>query len=135
MSEPVRRPKKAVKASRTRQNGAAPAEDEEPQVLDAEPVDLDLDSLERDGNRPGPFRLAVEGQRFTLIDPREIDWQDLMVAMRNPLMFIKFAMGDEGVTQFLALRVPEWKMEQLIIGYFKHFGMPDLPELRALSGS
>lgn len=111
-------------------NGASPVE--QPAVKVVEPVDLDLDALERDGNRPGPYSFRIEGVRFTLTDPRELDWQDLLVAQRNPLMFIKFTMGPEQYKTFLATHVPEWKMERLMIAFFKHFGMADSPEARAL---
>jgi hypothetical protein len=109
-----------------------PAEQETPPAAPPVNVDLDLDAIERDGNRPGPFVFRLKGQVFQLIDPRDIDWQDLLVAQRNPLMFVKFALGDADYKRFLQLSVPEWQMEKLMAGFFKHFGMADSPEARAL---
>lgn len=106
----------------------------EPTPVPAGKVHLDLDALDRDGTQPGPFVFTLSGQRFVLDDPRDIDWQDLIIAQRNPLMFIKFTMGDEQYKSFLALRVPEWKMERLMVEFWKHFGVTDSPEVRALLG-
>lgn len=110
------------------------AEEQEPAGPHPAPVDLDLDALERDGTRPGPFTFRIGGESFTLTDPREIDWQDLLVAQRNPMMFIRFTIGDEDYQRFVRQRLPEWKMEKLMVNFFKHFGMTDSPEARALLG-
>lgn len=104
-------------------------------AADTTPVDLDLDALERDGKRPGPFTFRVEGEQFSLADPQDIDWQDLLVATRNPLMFIRYTLGEDEYKRFLRLKMPEWKMEKLMAAFFKHFGMTDSPEVRALLGS
>lgn len=109
--------------------------EEEPPAAPLAPVDLDLDALERDGSRPGPFTFRIEGQQFQLTDPQDVDWQDLLVAQRNPLMFIRFTLGEDNYKRFLALKIPEWKIEKLMVQFFKHFGMTDSPEVRALLGS
>lgn len=111
------------------------APEEELPTAPAVAVDLDLDALERDGSRPGPFTFRIEGQHFQLTDPQDVDWQDLLVAQRNPLMFIRFTLGEESYKRFLALKIPEWKIEKLMVQFFKHFGMTDSPEVRALLGS
>ncbi len=97
-------------------------------------VDLDLDALDRDGTSPGPFTFSLSGETFTLTDPRDIDWQDLIIAQRNPLMFIKFTMGEEQYKKFLGMRVAEWKMERLMVAFWAHYGVTDSPEVRALLG-
>jgi len=126
----------AKSPGRARRAAASAPEEPEEAAPDAPaaPVDLDLDAVERDGTRPGPFVFRLDGQTFALTDPRDIDWQDLLIAQRNPLMFIKFTIGEEDYKRFLYLRVPEWKMERLMVGFFKHFGMSDYPEARALLG-
>ncbi len=110
------------------------APEEELPAAPTQPVDLDLDALERDGSRPGPFSFQIEGKRFQLSDPQDVDWQDLLVAQRNPLMFIRFTLGEQSYKEFLALKIPEWKIEKLMVAFFKHFGMTDSPEVRALLG-
>ncbi len=135
MTVPRTRPAtKTTKATKAAVAKAAPPEEELPPPLSI-PVDLDLDAIERDGHRPGPFAFRMDGQEFTLNDPKEIDWQDLVVAQRNPLMFIRFTMGEAQYKKFLVLRCPEWKMEHLMVAFFQHYGMTtDGPEARALLG-
>ncbi len=125
---------RVTKAAKAAKAAVKPADGVEDELPPAPPVavDLDLDDLERDGHRPGPFSFRVEGNEFTLTDPKEIDWQDLLVAQRNPLMFIRFTMGEEQYKAFLALHTPEWKMEKLMVAFFTHFGMTEGPEARAL---
>ncbi len=107
-----------------------PAVDEAPGPPVA--VDLDLDTLERDGSRPGPYRIRLSGQVFEFQDPRDIDWQDLVMAQRNPLLFLKFCLGEEQYKLFSVLPLPDWGMEKLMKGFFRHFGMGDSPEVSAL---
>jgi hypothetical protein len=115
------------------QDSAGPDTDAGPAPKPAK-VSLDLDLLEAEGHQVEPFTVRVGGQEFTFHNPREIDWQDILLAMRNPLMFVKYALGEEQYAPFLAQRIPEWKMERLVSEFFKHYGMPSLPELSALPG-
>ena len=103
-------------------NGAGPA------------ASLDLDALEREGTNPPPFTFRLNGHTYTMVDRQEIDWQDLLTAMRNPIAFIKFAMSAADHALFLAERVPLWKMDILIESYFKHFGIPLPGEATGSSG-
>jgi hypothetical protein len=95
---------------------------------------LDLDALEREGEVAGPFTFRHDGVVYTMLDPQEIDWQDLLSGLRNPALFVKFAMGPEDQKKFFGSRVPAWKMNQLMKGYQDWFGLPDLGNLNALRG-
>lgn len=108
-------------------NGAVPAAEETPL-----PVSLDLDSLEREGAVAQPFRFTHNSRSYTMIDPQEIDWQDLISGFRNPALFVRFAMSAEDQREFFASRVPAWKMNKLMEGYQKHYNLPDLGNLSAL---
>lgn len=96
------------------------------------PVSLDLDALEREGERPGPFLFQHEGQTFNMMDPQDIDWQDLLSGLRNPALFIRFAMSVQDQKRFFSLRVPGWKMNKLMKAYQDHYGIPDLGNANAL---
>lgn len=95
-------------------------------------VSLDLDALEREGEIAGPFTFQNEGHTFTMIDPQEIDWQDLVSAMRNPALFVRYALSLADQKVFFAQRVPGWKMNKLMEAYVAHFGLPDLGNASAL---
>lgn len=96
------------------------------------PVSLDLDSLEREGGRPGAFVFKHDGATFQMIDPQDIDWQDVLSGLRNPALFIRFAMSLEDQKRFFSLRVPAWKMNKLMQGYQEHYSIPDLGNANAL---
>jgi hypothetical protein len=95
-------------------------------------VALDLDSLEREGGPRVPFTFAHEGQTYTLVDPQEIDWQELLMGMRNPALFMRYALSEEDQRKFLSAKVPSWKMNILMEKYQEHYGLPNLGELNAL---
>jgi hypothetical protein len=95
-------------------------------------VSIDLDALEREGDKPGPFTFQHEGHTFNMLDPQDIDWQDLLSGMRNPALFIRFAMPLPDQKTFFGQRVPAWKMNKLMEEYQNHFGLTDLGNLSAL---
>ncbi len=101
----------------------------------AEPkLGIDLDALEREGELPGPFTFRHDGKTFTMLDPQEIDWQDLLSGLRNPALFIKYAMAPEDQKKFFGTRVAAWKMNKLMQSYQEHFNLPDLGNVSALRG-
>jgi len=57
----------------------------------AKKVGLDLDVLEREGDIAEQFTFQHDGDTYTMLDPQEIDWQDLLSGLRNPALFIRFA--------------------------------------------
>ncbi len=95
-------------------------------------VSLDLDALEREGEAAGPFTFQHDGRSYTMLDPQDIDWQDLLAGFRNPALFIRFAMPLSDQKDFFGKRVPAWKMNKLMQAYQEHFGLPDLGNLNAL---
>lgn len=96
------------------------------------PASLDLDALEREGDVPGPFTFVLDGETYTMVDPQEVDWQDLLSGLRNPALFIRYAMSIEAQKKFFGKRVPAWKMNKLMGAYTEHFGLPDLGNANAL---
>ena len=109
--------------------------DQETVPAAAEPkLGLDLDALEREGEVPGSFTFRHVGEIYTMVDPQEIDWQDLLSGLRNPALFVKFAMSSADQKRFFGARVPAWKMNKLMQGYREHFGLPDLGNVSALQG-
>jgi hypothetical protein len=95
-------------------------------------VTLNLDVLEREGDVPGPFTFTHDGELYTMLDPQEVDWQDLLSGLRNPALFIRFAMSITDQKRFFAKRVPAWKMNKLMEAYTSHFNLPDLGNVSAL---
>lgn len=95
-------------------------------------VTLDLDALEREGAVDEPFTFRYKERDYEMIDPQEIDWQDLLSGLRNPGLFVRFAMSNEDQKNFFGERVPAWKMNALMQAYQEHFGLPDLGNANAL---
>lgn len=93
---------------------------------------LDLDALEREGAVAEKFTFTFGGRQYEMVDPQEIDWQDLLSGLRNPAMFIRFAMSAADQKEFFGARVPAWKMNRLMEAYQQHYGIPDLGNASAL---
>lgn len=106
-------------------NGQSPAEDG--------PDAIDLDSIEREGGTPMPFRFKMklpDGKQktFVLSDPQEIDWQNLILAMRDPLMFLRLVLPPDDHTAFFGTPMASWKLNKLMERYQQHYGLTNLPE-------
>lgn len=93
---------------------------------------LDLDALEREGGTPKPFDFVHEGKRYMLSDPQSIDWQDLIAAMRSPVLFLRMVMPPEDHVDFFRSKMPSWKMNALMKSYQDHYGLAGLGEATAL---
>ncbi len=84
---------------------------------------LDLDALEREG-APDPFDFVLEGKRYIMSDPKSVDWQDLLAAMSNPVMFFRLVLPADDQALFFQTRLSAWKMQKLMEAYQTHYGMP-----------
>jgi hypothetical protein len=93
---------------------------------------LNLDTLEREGGSPAPFDFVLGGRRFILSDPKEIDWQDLIAAMRSPILFFKMVLPADDQRPFFDTKIPAWKLNALMQGYQDHYGIPGPGEAAAL---
>jgi hypothetical protein len=92
---------------------------------------FDLDALEREGAPIPVFKFTHGGRQYELLDPQEIDWQDLLTGMRNPGAFIRFALRAEDRKPFFDSPIAAWKMNALFDRYTKHYGL-DLGNYGAL---
>lgn len=95
------------------------------------PVSIDLDALEREGAAL-PFDFVLGGRRYLMSDPKEVDWQDLISAMANPLMFFRLVLPPEDRSEFFTTKLATWKMDKLINAYLEHYGLPNLPNAAGL---
>lgn len=96
------------------------------------PAMFDLDALEREGAVAEPFTFQYEGEQFQMLDPQDIDWQNLLSGLRNPALFVRFAMPVDEQKRFFSKQVPAWKMNRLMGAYQEHYGIPDLGNANAL---
>ena len=88
------------------------------------PVALNLDKIERE-SAPEPFVVTLDGKRISFEDPQELDWQVLMVALRDPHAFFKHVVPEEHQdTFFKPGLIPLWKMNRLMEAYMSHHGIP-----------
>lgn len=93
---------------------------------------MDLDALEREGGPRAPFDFMLDGKRFLLADPQELDWQDVISAMSNPVMFFRLVLPPEDHVAFFKTKIPGWKMNKLMEAYQTHYGLPSPGEAGAL---
>lgn len=88
------------------------------------PAALDLDKIEREGGSPKPFDFVLDGKRYVMSDPQEIDWQDLLSAMSNPVMFFRLVLPPDEQNEFFRTRLSAWRMNKLMTAYQDHYGLP-----------
>ncbi len=86
-------------------------------------VDINLDEIEREQDEvKAPFAFVVEGQRFTLTDPADLDWKQLL-EIDDPVAFFRYCMPQPQKTAFKELDVPGWKLGKIIEAFQKHYGL------------
>lgn len=93
---------------------------------------LNLDTLEREGGTKPPFEFTLRGQDYVLSDPQDVDWQDLLVAMNNPIAFFRYVLPEVDQTSFFAGKLETWKLNVLMSKYQEHFGLPSPGEAGGL---
>lgn len=93
---------------------------------------MNLDALEREGGPRQPFDFVLDGKRYLLADPQELDWQDVISAMSNPVMFFRLVLPPEDHVEFFHSKIPGWKMNALMGAYQNHYGLPSQGEAGAL---
>lgn len=98
------------------------------------PSALNLDALEREG-APGPFTFVHSGREYTLRDPEDIDWQDLISAMSDGIVFLRLALPEQDRESFFASKLPSWKLKALMKAYNEHYGIADPPNAGVLPTS
>lgn len=81
-----------------------------------------LDDLENERTAE-PFVFEYQGEIFELMDPKDIDWQDLLVAQEQPRLMIHVIMPEEQRPRFLEMKLPMRKLEALLTRWQQHFGM------------
>ena len=94
--------------------------------VDTPPLDLDLDSVEREYPRtkvaPKPYIVKWAGKVIQMIDPAELDWQDVIDVDDGPSL-LKVAIRDEDKEHVETAPLPAWKLQLVFEGYMKHFGL------------
>jgi hypothetical protein len=83
-------------------------------------VNSNLDEMERDSK--APFVGVVNGHEFTMKDPAEIDFKDLM-QIQHPANFLKYALDDESKKVLSEEYVPGWKFNNLIKDYMEYYDL------------
>lgn len=86
-----------------------------------------LDALERE-KVAEPFIFEYQGEIFELLDPKDIDWQDLMIGQEQPRLMLHVIMAEDQRARFLEKKLPMWLLEELLTRWQQHFGLPDSGE-------
>jgi len=95
------------------------------------PAAMNLDAMEREG-AADPFEFILDAKQYTLMDPAEVDWQDLIAAMSSPHTFFRFVLPADDHLTFFAARIPAWKLNNLMNAYTEHYGLPSAPNPNGL---
>lgn len=85
---------------------------------------FNLDELENDRSSE-PFVFSYQGQEFELKDPKDCDWQDLLVVQEDPRLTLHVLMDEEQRARFLELKLPMRKFEVLLKRWQEHFNQPN----------
>ncbi len=86
---------------------------------------IDLDSLEREG-APEPFTVKLGEKVYVFADAMDVDWQELMTSLTgNMVHFFHLVMPNDEAKEFLAQKLPTWKMRKLMELYTEHHGLTD----------
>lgn len=75
------------------------------------------------------FWFQHEGQFFRMVDPEDVDFQDIVIGQENPRLMLHVLLEPGQRDEFFAKRLPVGKMKRLILDYTTHFGLTDLGEL------
>jgi len=75
------------------------------------------------------FWFQHEDQFFRMVDPDEVDFQDIVIGQENPRLMMHVLIEPEQRDEFFSKRLPVGKMKKLIRDYTRHFGLTDLGEL------
>jgi hypothetical protein len=101
-------------------------------------VGLDLDKLEREGATPEPFTFRHSDTVFTLADPLEMDYRDIVEMAENSMgqsLLIRRLLGDQYETLTGIGPLPQWKIEPLVDAWMGHYGLTSPGEANASPAS
>lgn len=102
-------------------------------------VDFDLDKLEREGDQPEPFTFRHGDKTFTLADPADIDYRDIVemgsAGAMGEALIVKRLLGDQYDVLVEAGPLPQWKIEPLLTKWREHYSVPDPGEAGASPAS
>lgn len=101
----------------------APADLKPTEIKAPRKVLFNLDELENDRSSE-PFVFSYQGKDFELLDPKDCDWQDLLVVQEDPRLTLHVLMPEEQRVEFLALKLPMRKFEALLTRWQQHFNQP-----------
>lgn len=89
----------------------------------AEHVDFNLDDLDDEqASDERPFAFVVNGHRFTLSNPADLDWKDLL-EIDDPVAFFRYCMPEDQKTAFKAQDISGKKLGKVIEAFQKHYGI------------
>lgn len=117
--------------SKPRTQGKESPRQDQDRSAPTESVSINLDELERE-NPTEPFVFIHKGKRYLASDPQDIDWQALLRALSDPVLFFRLVLPADDVQQFLDTTMPGWKMNMLMERYRQHYGLPGPGEANAL---
>lgn len=83
-------------------------------------INTNLDELERE-SKP-KFAATLNGERFEMIDPAEMDFKDLMT-IQHPANFLKYALSEEGKEILGKNKLEGWKFNKLIKDYMEYYDL------------
>ena len=104
---------------------------------DAPFTGFDLDALDKKSVLPDvtdqPFEFLLDKHVFTMMDPRDVDWKNVLDGINNPILFMRLALDDPGeADRFIKVKLPGWKLSALFDRWQEHFGVNGLTDLNQL---
>jgi hypothetical protein len=98
---------------------------------------FDLDTLDKKSVLPDvtdiPFEFKLDGHVYTMQDPRDVDWKNVLDGLGNPILFMRLALDDpQEADRFIQVKLPGWKLSALFENWQRHYGVADLVDLNKL---
>lgn len=98
---------------------------------------FDLDNLDKKSVLPNvteePFEFLLDAHVYTMMDPRDVDWKNVLDGIQNPILFMRLALDDpQEADRFVSVKLPGWKLSALFDNWQKHYGVDGLTDLNQL---
>jgi hypothetical protein len=95
-------------------------------------LSTNLDTFEKERPKE-PFWFQHGGAYFHLLDPEEVDFDDLVIVQEQPRLMMHILLEEAQQEAYFEVKkktkMTVGKMKQLVKDYSQHFGLTDLGEL------
>lgn len=93
-----------------------------------QPVHLDLDGADRPEPQREAFTVQLGGRVLSFADPNDLDWQDAMASMEDPVVMLRIGLSADDFEYLMGAHLATWKLQRLFGAWGSHYGMDVRPD-------